>query len=373
MHTHSNPTLDTLLINLLPGVGIHRYWQLIEHYGSTQSLLASPAKDIYLISRAAKQLLQEYQHLGDTSQLMQQAQTILEQVDRHQTQLISVASKNYPSLLKEIHQPPPLLYIKGEIDNLILPQLAIVGSRHATYGGLENTRLFSQHLCQHGFTITSGLALGIDGAAHQAALEQQGKTIAVMATGIDRIYPQKHRYIADKIIAQGGTLVTEFAPNTPPIANHFPRRNRIISGLSLGVIVVEAAVKSGSLITARYALEQGREVFAIPGSIHNPQSKGCHQLIKQGAVLIENSVDIIEHLQGGLEHIASHRVEPSPHTSIPLTDEEGLILEHIGFKPTTIDQLLHTTQLSSQAISANLSRLEINGLIKQSDWGYERV
>lgn len=381
MQSTQHPALPALLLNLLPSVGIHRYWGLVDHFGSPEAVLQAPASDISILSTSAKTLLTEYQLNDNGSRLMQQALGILDKTKRQQAILLSVESDDYPALLKNIHHPPPLLYIKGDMHNLCLPQLAMVGSRHATHSGLENTRLFASHLCQHGFIITSGLALGIDSAAHQATLNQKGKTIAVMATGIDAVYPKRHQYLADQMIAEGSTLITEFHPSTPPKADHFPRRNRIISGLSLGVIVVEAAIKSGSLITAHYALEQGREVFAIPSSIHNPQSKGCHQLIKQGATLVESSQDIVEHLQGGLGHIASMSAQykPSPSTTTDpiitqsLTNNEKLIMAHIGFEPTSIDQLIQSSQLSIQSISASLSHLEVNGLIKQSDWGYERV
>ena len=216
-------------------------------------------------------------------------------------QIIPITSLDYPQQLKQISSAPPLLYSLGQTDNLHLPQIAIVGSRRMTRGGENNALQWSRFLANSGFTITSGLALGVDGCAHRGALEAtNGKTVAVMATGIDSIYPQRHRQLAEQILDSGGTLVTEFHPNEKPLPTHFPRRNRIISGLSLGVLVVEAAVKSGSLITARYALEQNREVFAIPGSIHNPQSRGCHLLIKEGAQLVESGDDIIAELGGAM-------------------------------------------------------------------------
>jgi DNA processing protein len=377
MHTSSSAALDTLLLTLLPNIGIHRYWSLIERFGSAEAVLHTPPDTIPLFNPAACQLIREYQQHHKSCQLMQSALQILDTVDKQQGKIITIEENHYPALLKEIYHPPPLLYGKGAIDRLCLPQLAIVGSRHATHSGLQNTQLFAKHLSQHGFVITSGLALGVDGAAHQATLSTQGKTVAVMATGIDAIYPRKHQYIADKIVAEGGTLVTEFPPNTPPKADHFPRRNRIISGLSLGVIVVEAAIKSGSLITAKYALEQGREVFAIPGSIHNPQSKGCHQLIKQGATLVESSQDIVDHLGSMLEHIkleasASHPTEPTIQAK-DLSPDETIVMQYIGFEPTSVDQLIQTSALDSQRICSCLINLELIGCIKRSDWGYERV
>ena len=193
----------------------------------------------------------------------------------------------YPALLKQIADPPPLLFVRGDRDYLAQPQLAIVGSRNPTHTGRALAREFAAHLASFGLTITSGLASGIDGAAHQGAIEAGGTTLAVTGTGLDRVYPARHRDLAHRV-AENGALVTEFPPGTAPLAANFPRRNRLISGLSLGTLVVEAALRSGSLITARSALEQGREVFAIPGSIHNPLARGCHALIRDGAKLVES-------------------------------------------------------------------------------------
>lgn len=384
MSTNSTPTLSTLLAVLLPRLGVRRYWSLMDMFGSPEAMLTSDTETIPLDAQA-RSLIKDYQQQGSSSQLMQSAQRVIAQVDEQQGHIISIDSTDYPVLLKAIFDPPPLLYVKGNAANLALPQLAIVGSRHASHQGLQNTRMFSQHLAQGGFIITSGLALGVDGAAHQAVLsseaEHRGKTIAVMATGIDCIYPKQHGYIAEQIVAEGGTLVTEFPPCSPPKANHFPRRNRIISGLSLGVLVIEAAIKSGSLITARCALDQGREVFAIPGSIHNPRNKGCHLLIKDGATLVESSQDIIEHLTGLIAHLR-HDLPRSCHTGNavatpqmpkPLDASEQQIMEHLGFEPMSIDQLIQSTQLSSQAVTTRLMNLQLKGRIKKSDWGYERL
>jgi DNA processing protein len=384
MNLSTPSCLAPLLLSLLPGIGLSRYWALINAFGSSRAVLITDPQAIPSLNNEAQSLLRALQQQGEASPLFQSALAIIDTIDKHQGFIISTEDASYPPLLKEIYQPPPLLYLKGEVNNLCLPQLAIVGSRHASHGGLENTRFFTTHLARSGFVITSGLALGIDGAAHQAAIATNAKTIAVMATGIDTVYPKRHRALADKIIAEGGTLLTEFAPFSAPKANHFPRRNRIISGLSLGVIVIEAAIKSGSLITAHYALEQGREVFAIPSSIHNPQGKGCHQLIKHGAVLVENSNDIIEHLQGLIAHLNSelgHQISTLATTkpikecreTTHLSENERLIMAHVGFGPASINQLIQSSGLPSQVLTASLMNLEINGWIKLSDWGYERV
>ena len=208
---------------------------------------------------------------------------------------ITFNEANYPYQLKEIADPPPILFVRGNPDLLAAPQIAIVGSRNPSASGEETAFNFAKTLSQHGFTITSGLALGIDAASHRGALSAKGYTIAVAGTGLDRVYPARHKDLATEIV-NTGAIISEFPPGTTAKANHFPRRNRIISGLCQGLLVVEAAKQSGSLITARMALEQNREVFAIPGSIHNPLARGCNALIRQGAKLVETTQDILEEL-----------------------------------------------------------------------------
>ncbi len=224
--------------------------------------------------------------------------------------IVSWHEARYPPLLREISAPPPLLFIRGNVDVLSLPQLSIVGSRNSTPTGCETAYRFASHLARSGFCITSGLALGIDTAAHQGALQVSGLTIAIFGTGPDIIYPQSNTTLANDI-AVDGALVSEFAPGCAPRRSQFPRRNRIISGLSLGTLVVEAGLRSGALITARNAAEQGREVFAIPGSIHNPVARGCHRLIRSGAKLVETADDILEELGGMLAGIAA-TIEQNP-------------------------------------------------------------
>ena len=217
----------------------------------------------------------------------------LERPDAH---LLTPADAGYPQLLREISRPPAQLFVRGNVAALALPQLAIVGSRSATPGGTETAHAFARHLAARGFCITSGLAEGIDAAAHQGALAAGGRTLAVCGTGPDIVYPRQHERLADEIVAAGGAIVAEFAPGTPVLRSNFPRRNRLISGLSVGTLVIEAGIRSGALITARHALEQGREVFAIPGSIHNPVARGCHHLIRHGAKLVETAADIVDEL-----------------------------------------------------------------------------
>ncbi|MDG1495961.1 MAG: DNA-processing protein DprA [Porticoccaceae bacterium] len=325
-------------------------------------------------------LLQDLRHQYERATWRQSLDSIEQQSENCGAHIIPITSVDYPQQLKQIVGAPSLLYLRGNIENLHLPQIAVVGSRRMTRGGADNARAWSQYLAAGGFAITSGLALGVDGAAHRGALQAKGKTIAVMATGIDSIYPRSHLQLAEQIIDQGGTLITEFKPTTKPLATHFPSRNRIISGLSLGVLVVEAALRSGSLITARYALEQDREVFAIPGSIHNPQSRGCHHLIKQGAYLVERAEEIVEQLAGGLSALASNAGfsadKSQAEAAVPepqLEADESQLLLSLGFDPKDMDSLVTEGLFSIADLSRLLVALEIKGLIESQNGFYQRL
>jgi len=284
--------------------------------------------------------------------------------------LITLADSSYPTLLKEIDDPPPLLFIRGNPALLSLPQIAIVGSRNPSKQGIETAAAFAYTLSLHGFVITSGLALGIDAASHQGALNANGYTIAVAGTGLDRVYPARHLDLASQIV-NTGAMVSEFPPGTLAKANHFPRRNRIISGLSQGLLVVEAAKESGSLITARLALEQNREVFAIPGSIHNPLARGCNALIREGAKLVETTQDILEEFnQYNQEDI--NKPDISLQTTLDL--EQQTLLNRVMFSPTSIDTLVKETGLSVEKISSMLLILELAGYVEANVGGcYTRL
>ena len=285
--------------------------------------------------------------------------------------LLPITDHRYPALLREIDRPPPLLYVRGALDLLSLPQLAIVGSRRASRGALEDAQAFAARLAGAGFVITSGLALGIDGAAHRGALAS-GRTIAVLGTGVDSIYPRQHAGLAAEILAAGGALVSEFPPGFPVRRASFPQRNRIISGLSLGVLVVEAALKSGSLITARLAMEQGREVFAIPGSVHNPRVRGCHQLIREGAALTESVEDVVPQLGGMLAYKAEEAglsVAAPPALSV----DEAEVLAALGFDPLDADTLADRTGMAIPRLLAVLATLELQGLVDNLDGRYVRI
>ena len=276
----------------------------------------------------------------------------------------------YPLALKEIADPPPILFVTGNIHLLSTPQIAIVGSRNPTQDGKKIAHDFARSLSHAGFTITSGLAIGIDAASHQGALAENGYTIAVAGTGLDLIYPACHTQLAAEIVIHGA-MVSEFPPGTAPKANHFPRRNRIISGLCQGLLVVEAAKQSGSLISARMALEQNREVFAIPGSIHNPLARGCNALIREGAKLVETTQDILDELT---VYNQLDRKKPNPAEQSKLDLEQQKLLNLILYSPTSVDNLVAQTGESVEAIASMLLLLELQGYITSaSGGGYIRI
>jgi DNA processing protein len=352
--------------------------QLLEYSNSYRTIFERPPNDY------PKQLWPLLENLQDQYQRQTWRhciEAIEERIEKCSASIIPITSDDYPSLLKQIVGAPPLLYLRGNSENLHLPQIAIVGSRRMTRGGETNAFEWSKFLAAGGFVITSGLAQGIDGIAHSGALASTGKTIAVMGTGIDTIYPREHRRLAENIIDHGGTLVTEFDPGTPPLPTHFPSRNRIISGLSLGVLVVEAAPRSGSLITARLALEQNREVFAIPGSIHNPQSRGCHEIIKQGAHLVERAEDIVQELQGvlaGLAELPEKSMPAQSSSAAPagakdLLADELKLLSVLGFEPIDMDSLVIDGLFSTAELSRLLVSLELKGLVENKSGFYLRL
>ena len=268
--------------------------------------------------------------------------------------VVTLGDEAYPQTLLDTADPPLLLYVQGRIGLLGAPSVAVVGSRNPTRQGVDNARAFSAHLSRAGLSVVSGLALGIDGAAHEGGLEGPGSTIAVVGTGLDRVYPKRHLELARRIATQG-LMLSEYALGTPPLPQHFPLRNRLIAGLSLGTLVVEAATQSGSLITARLALEAGRDVFAVPGSIHAPQSRGCHALIKQGAKLVDGAQDILDELRV----TAPQAIAAAP----PRDDRGDRLLDALGFDPVTIDALVARTGMAPAELSARLLELELDGRV----------
>lgn len=280
----------------------------------------------------------------------------------NQIQKINPNDKNYPRLLKEIYDPPKELFFLGEIKAEENLPLAIVGTRKVSNYGKQVTIELGRSLARAGFTIVSGLALGVDGLAHQAAIDVKARTIAVLGCGLDKIYPPNHKKLAEKIITQGGLIISEYPPGTPPIKHHFPTRNRIIAGLSLGVLVIEAPETSGALITARYALEQNREVFAVPGNIFNQNSIGTNQLIKLGAKLVTKPEDIFETFNLDLPKKQKKEIKPA-------NKEEEAILKVLSDEPISIDEIVKQSGLNTSIVSSTLIMMEISGKVKNLGGG----
>jgi DNA processing protein len=339
-----------------PGIGRTSARRLLAACGSPQGVFDTPpATRNELLGAEAASALKEPPPRHE-EQLAATRAWLDGDASRH---VIALGDAAYPSALLETADPPLLLYAQGRIELLHAVSIAIVGSRNPTAQGTDNARAFAKHLSQAGLAVVSGMALGIDGAAHDGALSGPGGTIAVMGTGPDRIYPARHRALAHRIAAEG-LLLTEFEIGVPPLAENFPQRNRIIAGLARGTLVVEAALPSGSLSTARAALEAGRDVFAIPGSIHSPQSRGCHALIKQGAKLVESADDITSELQWKADRpMGTPSAEP----------EDSSLLQALGHEPATLDALGARTGMSTADLNAQLLELELDGRVARLPGG----
>jgi len=373
--------LAHLLLQRLPGAGAAARARLVEHFGSAEAVLQAPISQLtpWLNEEALDALKACHAH-PDTHPLTRTLASDRDWLEAHpEVQLVAREDADYPPMLREIDRAPPLLYLRGNRSALSLPQLAVVGSRNPSPGGADNAHQFAAYLARQGFAITSGLALGVDGLAHAGALSVEGVTLAVMGTGIDRIYPARHRKLAQEILDKGGALISEFPLGSSPQAANFPQRNRIISGLSGGTLVVEAALKSGSLITARCALRQNREVFAIPGSIHNPLARGCHRLIREGATLVETAADIVQELTAylGYQYDLLDKQCPDTDTGAPLKEEPGIeerrLLQAIGHDPRSLDSLVELTHQPVGELSALLIELELKGLVVETEAGYTQT
>lgn len=349
-------------LSSIPGLGGESFRNLLTVFRDPERVLNAKKQDLDHVVRPA--LVRNILHGPDKSAL----EVALKWLEEPANAVVTLADADYPGALLNIPDPPPLLYLKGRRALLGKRGIAVVGSRNATPQGIENARSFARILSDSGFCIISGLALGIDAAAHRGGLEGASGSVAVVGTGLDIVYPARNRDLAHELEAKG-LLVSEFPLGTPPLGTNFPRRNRIISGLSVACLVVEAGIRSGSLITARHALEQGRDVFAIPGSIHSALSKGPHRLIKEGAKLVENAADILEEFgfasgAGDIHDFDDNESEP----------DHGKLLEQMGFDPVDLDTLCIRTGLAPQIVSARLLELEISGFIKGIDGGmYQRV
>ena len=297
-----------------------------------------------------------------------QAESLVEQLMAANVSLLTIDDANYPEILKEITDPPEILYVQGKVTVLKEPQIAIVGSRNCTPGGIETAYQFAKELALAGITVTSGLARGIDAAAHRGALDGEGYTAAVMGVGSGRIYPHANRGLAEQIADQGA-LITEFLPGSAPAKANFPRRNRIIAGLSMGTLVVEATLRSGSLITARQALEFDRDVFAIPGSINNPGARGCHSLIRQGAVLTETVADVLQQV----DVLAGSYLGAKKASQIELAVDEKSVLNAIGYELNHVDTIQSRCDVTAANLHEILLNLELKGLVCQHGGAYQRL
>lgn len=354
-----------LRLALTPGLGAALLRRLLGEFGLPENVLS--AKHAQLERHLPAAVIANLQS-ADVARAVDQA---LAWAQRPDHTIVTFADPGYPKLLLEIADPPALLYCNGRAELLNRPSLAMVGSRNATAQGIRNAEQFARALSDAGITMVSGLAMGIDAAAHRGGLAGAGSTVAVLGTGIDRIYPPQNQALAASIAAQG-LLVSELALATPAMRQNFPRRNRLISGLTHGCLVVEAALASGSLITARAAADQGREVFAIPGSIHSPLSKGCHALIKSGAKLVETAEDVLTELAAFRPGIAA-ACAATPHVVKPPAAAESFLLSHLGFDPVDVDVLCARSGLPAAQVAAELLRLELDGHVAALPGGlYQR-
>ncbi len=344
-----------LKLTQISGLGNEGLRHLLQAFGSPDAILGASVSSLsqYVKPSVAKAIHDDF----DGSHFDVTAAWLEDPLNR----IVTLADAEYPQALLNIPDPPLVLYIKGRLDLLNLRSLAVVGSRNSTAQGVRNAEAFAKAASESIFCIVSGMAHGIDAAAHKGGLQGAGSSIAVVGTGLDKVYPAANRELAHQL-AQQGTIISEFPLGTPPLAANFPRRNRIISGLSEGCLIVEASLQSGSLITARMALEQGREVFAIPGSIHSPQSKGCHALIKQGAKLVESAQDILEELGFAMNGTQSGATIEHP------------LLGHLGYDSTDIETLSQRSGLTIAELSAILLQLELDGAVATLPGGlYQRI
>jgi len=350
-----------LRLSMTRGIGIRTYNTLLERFGSSEAILNALKAELESVSgvgpKLATAIVEESRNIDIASE------TNL--AKEKNVQIIPYTSEQYPKHLKTIYDPPLVLYVKGNILEADVLALAIVGARRCTYYGLSQAERFGQLLAQKGFCIVSGMARGIDAAAHRGAIKANGRTIAILGCGLGVIYPRENIELAEQIV-QHGAIVSEFPMRTPPDFRNFPPRNRLISGLSLGVLVVESSLSSGSLITAQWALEQGKEVFAIPGNIDSIYSRGTHKLIKEGAKLVEDINDIIQELGPIAETLnPCDEAATNDPRSLSLNSQEKKIFSLLSSSPKDIDEIIQATELPTSVVSSTLMILEIKKLVKQ--------
>jgi DNA processing protein len=345
-------------LSLVPGLGGYALRKLLTDFGLPSRVLTTGRSALAaVVGEALADRIIAHDAVRATEDALRWA-------DAPNHYIVTLGDAQYPQRLLEISNPPPLLYLLGDATLVDRSSIAIVGSRNGTAQGIANAARFARALSAAGMTIVSGLALGIDAAAHRGALEERSSTIAVLGCGIDIAYPSRNADLYGAIV-ESGLLVSEFPLATPPVATNFPRRNRLISGLACGVLVIEAALESGSLITARLAAEQGREVFAVPGSIHSPLSKGCHALIKEGAKLVESAQDVLEELNA---------TASTKHVTLAPAEKEHELLRHLGYDPCNVDSLCQRSGLTPETVSAMLLQLELEGIVASLPGGrYQRI
>ena len=355
-----------ITLTMLPGVGAATLFPLLQRFGDPERVWGASPQELASIGGCSESQIQAI-HRGPDLRIRQVVDRELADIERLGIEMVSCVDSAYPSKLRTIHDPPLLLYMTGKSKAFEDPSLSIVGSRRASHLGTMLTEQWSQELASLGFTIVSGLARGVDAAAHRGALAAGGNTIAVLGCGIDRTYPPEHAALRESIEAEG-TVISEFPLRAPPHAHHFPQRNRIISGLSLGVLVTQATRKSGSLITARLAAEQGREVFAMPGSLKDEQSRGPHALIKQGAKLVEQVSDILEELAPQLDARFTNTVQQERGCAkvpdVELKDEEVVVYNLLSDNPTMVDDLIVKSGMGAGVLHGVLLSMELKGIIR---------
>ena len=353
--------LSWFFLKSVPGIGNHLFKRLIDHFGSPELILAASDSNLAAVDGISTTLVRRIK----SHRLPDGVQRDIRLVQQKNIRIVTMNDPDYPELLLHIPDPPPFLYLQGQLDHTT-KNIAMVGSRMASNYGLSVARRLSTELAEYGLTVVSGMARGIDTAAHEGALEGGGPTVAVLGSGLERIYPTQNYHLSRNII-QNGAIISEFPLLTEPEPHHFPIRNRIISGMSIGTIVIEAAKKSGSLITARLAVEQNREVFAVPGSIKSYKSTGTHTLIKQGAKLVENVQDILEEFSSviGINRNSTEMGALSDKASIPLTPEENEVLNCLDHYPVHIDELVRKTAMVAGKLASILLGLELKGVVEQ--------
>ncbi|MGE5843007.1 MAG: DNA-processing protein DprA [Deltaproteobacteria bacterium] len=355
----SENRVDWLALHLVPGLGNMAFKKLLERFGDPAQVFRAASTDLAQVDGLRRQVVQGIVQ----RRFSQDPQVVLRDLEKHGARVLIFSEPAYPEPLREIHDPPMVLYVKG----LAIPSkttfVAVVGSRNSTPYGIKTAENLAQGLARRGLGVVSGLARGIDSAAHWGCIEGKGFSVGILGTGIDSVYPASNIKLFDAM-AEKGAVITEFPLKTPPEPKHFPIRNRLISGLSRGVIVVEATMKSGSLITASVALEQGREVFAVPGSVHSFKSKGCHFLIKQGAKLVENADDVLDEL--GLNYAYAPKKDSYTEPVLPpLEESERRVYDLLGDYPLHIDDIVRQGNMEPGAASAVLMRMELKGIVRQ--------